>query len=131
MRIRGLAARTFVPGFAVPDGFEKETIQSFALLGDYFFTPAFKNLWAGGGVEYWKGGVTNSDDLARSNFKDIILTAGAGYIIKIWQGIYINPGVAIHLIVSGDRAVETGSRIFNTNTITPELSLKIGYHYRL
>ena len=130
-RIVGSGAYTTVPSFFVPGGFEQNKIRSFALLGNYFFDPAFKNLWIGGGPEYWMGSVINSDDQTSGKYTNYVLTLDAGYVIKIWNDFYINPVASIHLVVSGEKVIETGNATFNANTIMPDLSLKIGYHFRL
>lgn len=131
VRFRGVVAYTAVPGFLVTDGFEQHKIRSYAILGDYFFDHAFKRLWVSGGGEYWQGSVINSNDLTRGMYKNYILTLGTGYVLKIWRNFYLNPSASIHIVVAGGKVVEVGNATFNSNTITPSLSLKIGYHFRL
>jgi len=43
-RISGSTAYTLVPGFLISNIFEENRIRSYALLGDYYFEQAFKNL---------------------------------------------------------------------------------------
>jgi hypothetical protein len=115
----------------LPSGFTNNVIQSYALHGNYFFDQAFKNLWAGGGFEYWKGSIDNSDDFSTSKYTNYILTLGTGFILKIWNGIYVSPSGSIHLVVAGDRVVDVGNETFEGNTIIPDISVRIGYHFPL
>ena len=131
VRISGSVAKTRTPAFFIPDGFENNIIRSYALHGEYFFGETFKNLWAGGGAEYWQGAIDNSDDNNHGEYTNYMLTAGAGYVIKIWRGIYVNASGSVHLVVAGGKVVEVGNATFNANTIVPDISLKIGYHFPL
>jgi len=131
IRISGSVAKTSTPGFFIPAGFKNNVIRSYGLNGEYFFGQAFKNLWAGGGAEYWQGSIDNSEDNAHGEYTNYMLTVGAGYVIKIWHGIYVNASGSVHLVVAGGKVVEVGNATFNANTIVPDLSLKIGYHFPL
>ncbi len=131
IRIRGGTAYTTMPGFLVTDGFEKNRIRSYALECDYFYQEAFKGLWTGGGADYWQGSVINSDDESQGKYVNYVLTLGAGYLIKVWRELYINPSGAIHMVVAGDKVVEVGNATYNANTIIPAISINIGYHFGL
>jgi hypothetical protein len=131
IRISGTFAKTNTWNIFVPSGFENNVVQSYALNGEYFFSPAFKNLWAGGGAEYWQGAVDNADDHAHGEYTNYMLTVGAGYVIKIWKGIYVNAAGSVHLVVAGGKVVEVGNATFNANTIVPDVAIKIGYHLPL
>jgi hypothetical protein len=131
IRIRATGAYTSVPGFLVSEGFEQNKIRSYSLLGDYFFNEAFKGFWAGGGFEYWDGSVVNSDDKLKGKYTNYVLTFDVGYLFKIWNNFYVSPSGSIHMVVAGEKVVEVGNATYNSSTISPSITITIGYHYRL
>jgi hypothetical protein len=131
LRISGTVAKTNTFDIFVPSGFKNNIVQSYALSGEYFFGQNFKNLWAGGGLDYWQGSIDNADDNAHAEYTNYLINVGAGYVIKIWKGVYVNASGSVHMVVAGGKVVEVGNATFNANTIIPEISLKIGYHFPL
>jgi hypothetical protein len=131
VRLRGIASHTTVPGFLVTEGFEQNRIRSYALLGDYFFHEAFKGFWAGGGFEYWQGSTVNSDDGTEGKYTNYVFTLDVGYLLKVWRNFYISPSGSVHMVVAGDKVIEVGNATYNSPTISPSITITIGYHYRL
>ena len=128
MRIRPVLAKTELPDFMLDDEFNRNTIKAYAVVVDYFFKPNYKGVWIGSGFEYWDGEI--EDQVKNTNGYDAwVHTLGAGYVWKFWDNLYINPWVAGHLRIAGDKRVQVGNEIYKPKRFTPEISIKIGYHF--
>ena len=127
-RLRPVIAKVNIPEFLNDDGIEKNTIQVYAIMTDYFFKPGLEKFWIATGIEYWDGKMTNS--LAQtSQYDEWIFTVGVGYVWNFWNNFYIDPWISGHIRIAGDENVQVGEDNFKIALITPDVSLKIGWHF--
>jgi hypothetical protein len=128
-RVRGVIA-----GFTMPDklmgndDFTNLETKATALIFDYFLKNNFKGWWFGTGFEMWNNTITskiNSQDYA---FKDYVVTAGTGYIFKVYKNFYVEPWGALHYVLNNEN-VTVGETQYKTKKFQGEVSLKIGWHF--
>ena len=91
VRYRAIISRINIPGFIIKSGFENNRIDAYAALADYFFKPALKGWWIGGGVEYWKGEIQTNAKIQTARYDNGIFTLGTGYIWRFYKNFYLNP----------------------------------------
>jgi len=60
LRLRPVIAKINIPYFLLDEDFDRNTINAYALVVDYFFKPGFKGFWIGAGFEYWDGEIENN-----------------------------------------------------------------------
>ena len=60
---------------------------------------------------------------------DTIFTIGGGYVWKFHKNFYLNPWVAGHLSIAGDKAVVVDESTYEPPLFLPEISLKLGWHF--
>ncbi|MBA4056575.1 MAG: hypothetical protein C0490_17805, partial [Marivirga sp.] len=111
------------------DGFTNNKIQAYTGIVDYFFKPKFERWWVGGGLEYWKGSIQTGAKLSSAKYSNTIITVGTGYVWKFYKNFYLNPWAAIHVRVAGDDSIMVDGEEFKPSALTPEVSLKIGWHF--
>ncbi|MFN8336361.1 MAG: hypothetical protein U0U09_14630 [Cyclobacteriaceae bacterium] len=128
LRYRAIITEITTPEFFVEDGFTNNKINAYTAIVDYFFKPDFRKWWVGVGLEYWKGSIQTDARTSTSKYENVITTAGTGYVWKFYKKFYLNPWAALHVRVAGDNKVMVDSQEFNPPVITPEVSLKIGWH---
>jgi hypothetical protein len=128
-RYRAVIAKTEVPGFYVEDGFTNNEVQAYAAIVDYFFKPEFKGWWIGTGLEYWDSSIQTDAKLETAKYNNTVFTLGGGYVWKFYNNFYLNPWVAGHLRIAGDKDVSVDTSTFETPLFTPEFSLKLGWHF--
>jgi len=128
-RYRGVVAKVETPGFFVKDGFTNNEIQAYAVVVDYFFKSDFKGWWTGGGLEYWDSKIQTDAKLETAKYNNTIFTVGGGYVWKFYKNLYLNPWVAGHLRIAGDKEVLVDNSTFETTLFTPEFSFKLGWHF--
>ena len=128
LRIRPVVAKTDIPDFYLDDNFNRNTLNAYALIADYFFKPSFEGFWLGTGLEYWDGEIEDNFS-ASSNYQEFVYTLGGGYVWHFWKSFYLNPWAAFHLHLAGDREVPVGMETFKTDLLTPEASVKLGYQF--
>lgn len=131
-RFRAIVTQINQPDFVTQDGFEDLETNAYTFLVDYF--PFVDNgdlsgLWIGAGAEYWDNSVVNSEDKVSGDFENYIFTLGAGYVIKIYKNLYINPWGAFHLRVAGDKEMQIGTKKYDCPLILPEVSVKLGWYF--
>lgn len=129
VRYRAIVTKLTTPGFLVEDGFTNNRIQSYTGIVDYFFKPDFKKWWIGAGLEYWKGSIQTDAKISRATYNQTILTLGTGYVWKVYRNFYLNPWAAVHARISGDRHVTVDNQEFEPSKVTPEVSVKVGWHF--
>jgi len=129
VRIRPVYTKTTLPGFIVPDGFANADLEVYALIADYFFADDFRGFWLGAGAEYWKNSVENSANGGVARWHNTIATVGGGYLWYFAGNFYLNPWAAGHAVVGGPMRVTVGGAAYNPSRVTPEVSLKIGWHF--
>ncbi len=128
LRLRPIIAKANLPSFLLQENFNRNTLRVYAFVADYFFRPDFKGFWIAPGIEYWDGEIENKLSEAATCI-EWIFTFGGGYVWKFWDNLYVNPWIAGHLRIGGDREVQVGTDTFKTAVFTPEISLKIGWHF--
>lgn len=127
-RIRSILANVNMPGFMTPKGFDEYEVKANAITIDYFFNKDLSGLWIAGGIEFWENRVRNEDNFVSEKFNSTILTLGGGYVIDLWENIYINPWGAIHYsLLKNEKNI--GGKIFEEKVLLPEFSVKIGYRF--
>jgi len=130
IRIRPVFAKVNVPSFLYDEEFDRNTLQVYALIVDYFFKPDYKGFWVAPGIEYWNGEVEDNFNNT-STYDELVFTVGGGYVWKFPKNFYLNPWVAFHLHMAGDRDVSVGEEVYRTSIFTPEASLKLGWYIPL
>ncbi|MCY1633792.1 hypothetical protein [Marinifilum sp. D737] len=128
VRFRSILAKSDLPDFMLDDEFNRNTLKAYAVVVDYFFKPNYKGVWLGSGFEYWDGEL--EDQLKnKSGYHAWVYTLGAGYVMKIWDNLYVNPWIAGHLRIAGSKEVRVGNELYKPDRFTPEISIKLGYHF--
>ena len=128
LRLRPVIAKSNIPDFILDEPYERNTIQVYALVVDYFFKKDFKGFWAGTGMEFWDGEIENNH-AETSTYYSWIYTLGGGYVWKFWKNMYLNPWMAAHINVGGNKNIPVGGDIYKPALFTPEISLKLGWHF--
>lgn len=129
LRYRAVVAKVNTPDFMVEDGFTNNEIQAYAVIVDYFFKPNFEKWWIGAGVEYWDGSIQSDASLETATYNQTVFTLGGGYVWKFHKNFYINPWIAFHARLTGDREVSVDEKVFEPAAFTPEASLKLGWYF--
>lgn len=128
-RYRAIVTQITTPSFMIEDGFTNNKIQSYTAIADYFFSEGFEKWWVGSGFEYWKGQIQSERKLSTGRYDNVIFTAGGGYVWKFYQNFYLNPWLAVHCRIAGDNYADVDGLRFRPAFVTPEGSLKIGWHF--
>jgi hypothetical protein len=126
-RLRVVAAVVNVPDRFAPAGWEKAQTRAQALLVDRFFRQGFKGPWVGAGVERWDEDLKWTQGPERVRLKSLQATFGMGWVVPIQRGFYVNPWLAIHQRMAGDRASAIGQAECRPKSLQAEASVKIGY----
>lgn len=128
-RVRGVIA-----GFTTPDklmgndDFTNLETTATALIFDYFLKNNFKGWWFGTGVEMWDNTITSKIDNNNYSFNDYVVTAGSGYIFKVYKNFYVEPWGAVHYVLNNEK-VTVGATEYKTKKFQGEVSLKVGWHF--
>jgi hypothetical protein len=128
-RLRGVISEVNVPSFATENNFKKNKIKAYALIVDYFISKDFRGYWLGTGFEYWDSSIKNNTETATAEYKNTVFTIGGGYVWYFYKDFYLNPWLAGHYIISGDKEITVGSSIFKPKEFTAEVSIKAGWHF--
>lgn len=128
-RLRGVIAEVNVPSFATEKDFKRKKIKAYALIIDYFFSKNFEGYWLGTGFEYWDSSIKNDTETAAAAYKNTVFTIGGGYVWNFYKNFYLNPWVAGHSIISGDKEIIVGSSTYRPQEFTAEVSIKAGWHF--
>lgn len=128
-RYRGILTSVNVPEFATKKGFSDHELKALALVVDYFPGGEIDGLWVGGGVELWLNRIKFDETSETAEFNNTVVTAGAGYIWFFHPHLYVNPWAAMHLLVGGPRNVKVGSNDYESNIISGEVSVKLGWQF--
>lgn len=127
-KFRLIAAKTTIPGFVTPKGFDDWDLDCRAIIVDYFPNENREGLWIGSGLEFWDSYIRNKNTGASGKFSQKIFTFGVGYIYNMTEHWYINPWAALHYNLS-DSNVAVGSSTLNLPDIMYEASVKLGYKF--
>ncbi|MEK6155322.1 hypothetical protein WIW50_18785 [Flavobacteriaceae bacterium 3-367] len=129
LRYRAVITKIETPDFVLEDGFTNNEMKVYATIVDYFFKPDFEGWWIGPGLEYWDATIQTDAKLETAEYNNIIFTLGGGYVWKFYKNFYLNPWVAGHLRIGGDKDVMVDQSTFETKLIIPEISVKLGWHF--
>ena len=131
MRYRAIVTKVETPEFILEDGFTNNKIQAYTFITDYFFKSNFEKWWIGAGLEYWKGQVQTDAQVSTAEYNNTIFTIGGGYVWKFYKNFYLNPWAAAHIRIAGDTKVAVDNMEFEPSAITPEISFKLGWYFRV
>ncbi|HVU53818.1 MAG TPA: hypothetical protein VHD83_02130 [Puia sp.] len=129
VRYRIVLTNANTPQFLLPKEFSNNELEVYALITDYFFRRDFRGCWVGTGLEWWKGQIDAWNVRTTGRYTVYLYTAGGGYVWNVYRGFYINPWAGIHLKMGGDHTVHIGELDYTPPLLTPEISLKIGWHF--
>jgi len=127
-RIRPVIAKVNVPDFAVDKNFQNNKIFAVALIADYFLKPEFEGFWIGSGFEYWQNSIENKSSIT-ADYNAFVFTLGGGYVWKFYEDFYVNPWVASHVLIGGDKEIKVGLETFKPQLFTFEGSIKLGWSF--
>ncbi len=126
-RLRAIAACVNVPDRFAPTGWEKAQTRAQALLLDRFFRQGFTGPWAGAGIERWDEDLKWSQGPERVHLKSLQATFGMGWVLPLGRGFNVNPWVAVHQRISGDRSAAIPQAVCRPKSLQAEASIKVGY----
>jgi len=129
LRFRTILTKTTVPQFAVADGYTDNKLDVYTFIVDYFFKKNFEGFWIGTGLEYWDSQIKNEAENQIASYNNTVFTLGGGYVWKFYDNFFLNPWVAVHYIIAGDKEVQFQSSTFIPNVLTREASITIGWHF--
>jgi hypothetical protein len=127
-RIRPVFSRVNVPDFFYNVTYVRNTINSYGLFTDYFFKPGFEKFWIGTGIEYWDAEIENRFSITEKYYQ-WIFTLGFGYVWNFHKNFYLSPGFAGSIRIAGDEELIVGEDFYKIPLVTPNLWLKIGWHF--
>ncbi len=131
-RVRPGLARLYPPDFMVPDGFEGARVDALSLFLDWFpgwRSAGYRGFRVGAGLEYWRSVIARAGVGGYSTFTNTLVAAGGGYLQPVWRNLYLEPAVAGHLVVAGDRDIPVSGVEYHQRLFTPEVSLKLGLSF--
>jgi len=126
-RLRAVAAAVHVPDRFSPEGWEKAQTRAQALLVDRFFRRGFTGPWVGAGVERWDEDLKWGRGPERVRLKSLQATLGTGWALPLGRGFYVNPWLAVHRRIGGDRSAAIPQAECRPRSMQLEGSVKIGY----
>lgn len=128
-RLRAVAAEVNVPDAFAPEGWRGASTRAQALLLDRFFRSTFTGPWIGAGLECWDEALEWKQGPQRVRLKSLQATLGAGWVFPIGRGFCVNPWLAVHQRISGDRSATQGPAECRPGPLQAEASIKIGYSF--
>ena len=130
-RVRFAYAHATSPDLFLPDGLTNNQTRAFGFGMEQFFKPDFKGFWLGPNIGYWHQFITESETGTVKKWESFILSVGAGYNWYVYKGLYLSPWLAAHFRVSGNKEFMVGSTPYTPWLVTPEVSIKIGYRFKV
>ncbi|MBP7460876.1 MAG: hypothetical protein KBA26_06270 [Candidatus Delongbacteria bacterium] len=124
-RSRMVLSHLTTPDFVTPSGFKDNVLDVKALIVDYYPQKGFHGWWIGSGFEIWDGNVKQTSSGHKKDYQTSIFTLGSGYTYYFYRWLYINPWVAIHIPIAGDRKIKFNDDTYSVKT-SSEASLKLG-----
>lgn len=58
-----------------------------------------------------------------------MFTVGGGYVWNFGKNLYLNPWIASHIRIDGDKNVMVDDSKFDSPAFVPEVSLKVGWYF--
>lgn len=129
LRYRGVYAKSNIPSFVITEGFKNHELWVAAFIVDYFFKENFEGWWVAAGYEYWDSQIQTESESHKLFYNNNVMTFGGGYVWKFAGNFYLNPWGAAHILVTGTGPYEVGEQTYSPRLFTPELSLKVGWHF--
>ncbi len=126
IRLRLVGADLHYPDAFTPSPFGDRHITVAAALVDLFFHDGFRGPWVAAGAEYWWSEIGLRHAEGRGRWSAPVATVGAGWVIPVWRGLYLNPWAAAHAPVSG-WSVAVGAERYHPRPVEAEVSLKLGW----
>ncbi len=123
-RLRLVGAHLAFPSAFAPDGFADRKLDVIAAVADVFARRDFSGPWLGTGVEYWWNEARAGAGVAR--WESPIYTIGAGWVFPIWDGLYVTPWAAGHVLLSSPEAA-AGGATWKPARLAGEVSVKVGW----
>lgn len=128
-RYRAIITKATTPDFFLPKGFTNNKLMVYTVIADYFFAPHFEKWWIGAGAELWQEKIQTDAKRQTTSFTSTIATVGGGYVWKFYRNFYLNPWAGLHLRLGGTNQVIVDEKIFKPALLTPEASIKLGWHF--
>ncbi len=82
-----------------------------------------------GGFEYWDSSVEQKNFSKSAYYDNTVATIEGGYVWKLTGNLYLNPWVAAHALIGGQRELNLVNEIFKPAAFSPEASIKLGRHF--
>jgi hypothetical protein len=129
-RLRLVAAHLHYPGAFVSKPFADRSATVLALLYDRFLRDDSTGPWVAAGAEYWWSRIGLRSGDGRGSWSTPVATVGAGWVLPVWRGLYLNPWAAGHAPL-GTSEVAVGAERYRPRAFEAEVSLKIGWGTRV
>lgn len=128
-RTRFVAAEVHVPDRFAPKGWEDARTRAVALLVDRAFRLDGSGPWVGGGLERWQEDLRPAGKGERARLQSLQATLGAGWGVPLGHGFHLNPWLAVHQRIGGDREAVVRGQVCRPRGFQFEASLKVGYTF--
>jgi hypothetical protein len=128
LRLRLVGADLHYPDAFTPSPFGDRHTTAAAVLLDLFFRDGFRGPWVAAGAEYWWSEIGLRHGEGRGRWSSPVATVGAGWVLPIWRGLYLNPWAAAHTPL-GSRSVAVGGERYHPHPVEAEVSLKLGWAF--
>ncbi|MBP1627030.1 MAG: hypothetical protein H6Q00_1505 [Holophagaceae bacterium] len=128
-RLRLVVAEVNVPEAFAPKGWKDARTKAQALLVDRFFCPGLVGPWVGAGVERWDEDLKRAQGQQHVRMQSLQATLGAGWVVPLGRGFYVNPWLALHQRIGGDRSAAIPGAECRPKALQAEASVKIGYAF--
>lgn len=129
-RLRLVGAHLHYPNAFVSRPFADRSATVVAVLYDRFFRDDYTGPWVAVGAEYWWSRIGLASAEGRGSWGTPVATVGAGWVLPIWRGLYLNPWAAGHAPLDTGR-VTVGAQQYRPRALEAEVSLKVGWGARV
>jgi hypothetical protein len=96
---------------------------------DFFPTPSIRGWWLGAGMQYWDATVSLDGALGTGKYSNAVLSVTGGYLLPIWDNLYISPALGVHVRVAGAKEVDVEGNLFTPTTVAPDFFIRLGWHF--
>jgi hypothetical protein len=125
-RLRLVGAHLHYPDAAVSKPFAGRSATVVAVLYDRFFRDDDTGPWVAAGGEYWWSRIGLAAGAGSGRWGTPVATVGAGWVVPVWHGLYLNPWAAAHAPLDTS-AVAVGAERYRPKAFEAEVSLKVGW----
>ncbi len=126
-RLRGVVAEVHPPSTFEPKGWTGGRTRAQALLLDRFFEAGFNGPWTGFGVERWEERIRPDGQPGKAAMNSLQGTLGAGWVYRMGSHFTLNPWMAAHARMAGDREAQADGQVCRPRRIQAEASVKAGW----